>query len=124
MGRFLSLMLVWFAAGLLAALGTPAAGQGVGPTKSVKLVFLGFDNVDVQLWIDGQRVVARHMVVPDQSIGLSLMIDGQVKRKSQLVVIAGKEQSKITIGSVTRLKTIYIAPHGTVRFSPNPPGLD
>jgi hypothetical protein len=124
MSRSLWRISMWLAASQLAVPGTQAAGQGVGPTKIVKLVFLGFNNVDVQLWIDGKRVVAKRMVVPDQSIGLSLMLDGQVKRKSKMVLIVGNERNKVTIGSIRRLKTIYVAPHGTVSFSPDPPALD
>jgi hypothetical protein len=124
MGRFLFLMLVWFAAGLLAALGMPAAGQGVGPTKSVKLVFVGFYNVDVQLWIDGKRVVARHMVTPDRSTEESLTMDGKVRRRSKLVLVFGNQRKEATVGSVAKLKTIYLAARMPITFSSDRAALD
>lgn len=124
MGRLLSLILIWFAAGQLAVLGAPAAGQGVGPAKSVKLVFVGFYNVDVQLWIDGKRVVAKHMNVRDRSTEESLTTDGTVRRRSKLILVYGNERREATVRSIAKLKAIYLAARMPITFSAELAGLD
>ena len=124
MRRSISRIVMLLAASQLATISVEAAGQGVGPTKSVKLVFLAFDNVDVQLWIDGKRIVARHMVVPDQSTGEDLILDATVRRRSKIALVFGNKRREATVGSIAKLKTIYIEPNGPMTLSPDPPALD
>lgn len=117
-------MLMAFAAGLSAMTGPGAAGQGVGPAKSVRLVFVGLDKVDVRLWIDGRRVVARHMMVGDWSTALSLSLDGKVRRHSKIVLAVGDKRQQATVGAITKLKTIYLGPLASIKMSDDPPALD
>jgi len=124
MSRSIFPIAICLAATLLAVGSVAAVGQGVGPAKPVKLVFLAFNDVDVQLWIDGKRVVARHMKVRDWSTSEDVTLDARVRRRSRLVLILGDRKTETTIGSVANLKTIYIAPTGPMRMSPNPPALD
>jgi hypothetical protein len=124
MSRSISHVLMWLAAGQLATIGVAAPGQGVGPAKSVKLVFLAFDNVDVRLWIDGKPVVARHMVVPDWSTSEDVTLDAKVRRRSRIVLMFGDKRREATIGSIATLKTIYIEPNGPMKMSSDPPALD
>jgi hypothetical protein len=124
MSRSRSRVLLWLAASLLTTISVEAVGQGVGPAKSVKLVFLAFNNVDVQLWIDGKRVVARRMVVPDQSMGEDLTLDAKVRRRSRIVLMFGDKRREAIVRSVTTLKTIYIEPNGPMTMSSDPPALD
>jgi hypothetical protein len=75
------------------------------------LCFIGFDNVDVELWIDGERVVARHMVTPRRSNQESLSTDGKVRLRSGIVlIVGGRKRQEVTVVSIGRLKTIYVNP--------------
>lgn len=124
MSRSISRLLMVLVATQLATISARAAGQGIGPAKSVKLVFLAFDKVDVRLWIDGKPVVARHMVVPDWSTSEDVTLDAQVRRGSRIVLMFGNKRREATIGSIAKLKTIYIEPNGPMTMSNNPPALD
>lgn len=112
------------AIGLLAAVSVGAFGHGVGPAKSVKLVFTSFDKVDVQLWIDGKRVVAQHMVVADWTTAEDVTVDARVKRRSKIVLIFGNKKKEAIVGSIAKLKTIYLEPGGPIKMSNDPPALD
>ena len=124
MNRSLFRILIGLTASQLAVLSTQAAAQGVGPAKSVKLVFVGFYNVDVQLWIDGKRVVAKHMNVQDRSTEESLTTDGTVRRRSKLVLVYGDKRREATVGSIAKLKAIYLAARMPITFSADVAGLD
>ena len=108
----------------LATISVAAAGRGVGPAKSVKLVFLAFDHVDVRLWIDGEPVVARHMVVPDWSTSEDVTLDARVRRGSRILLMFGNKKKEATIGSIAKLKTIYVEPNRPMTMSNDPPALD
>lgn len=116
--------LMAMAAALSATTCTAAAAQGIGPAKSVQLVFVGLDKVDVRLCIDGRRVVARHMTVSDWSTGLSFALEGKVRRHSKVVLTIGDKRHQTTVGSIAKLKTIYLDPVSPIKMSNDPPALD
>lgn len=124
MNSSLSRILIGLAMSQLSILSSQAAGQGVGPAKPVKLVFVGFYNVDVQLWIDGKRVVAKHMNTRDRSTEESLTTDGTVRRRSKLVLLYGNKRREATVGSIARLRVIYLAARMPITFSADQAGLD
>jgi hypothetical protein len=118
------LSLIATAVALSATTGTAAAAQGIGPTKTVHLVFINLDKVDVQLWIDGKRVVARHMTVSDWSTALSFAVDAPVRRHSRIVLAIGDKRQQATIASIAELKTIYLDRVPPITMSKDQPALD
>ena len=120
--KLLSLMAM--AAALSATTGTAAVARGIGPAKTVHLVFTNLDKVDVQLWIDGRRVVARHMTVSDWSTALSFAVDAPVRRHSRIVLAIGDKRQEATVGSIAKLKTIYLDRVPPITMSNDPPALD